>query len=249
MNILVVDDDRDLAESLAEMLAIDGHTTELAFTGEDGVDLYKAGAFDLILMDVKLPGISGVEAFDRIRRTDQDVRVILMTAFRMESLLSEAADKGAVTVLHKPFQIEAVTAALQRARPEGILLLVDDDLDFSSELGRYLVDQGYRVATAATGEEALEHAENSHVNALILDLRLPVMSGLEVYLELKRRGHALPTIIITGYGEDCTEDLAILRSMDVTGILFKPFSMGDFMKVMRAAQPAGRPGRLQIAHA
>ena len=249
MNILIVDDDRDLAESLAEMLAIDGHTATLAFTGEDGVERYRGGAFDLVLMDVKLPGISGVEAFDRIRQVDRDVPVIMMTAYRLESLLSEAVDKGAVAVLHKPFQIETVLSALHRAAPEGIVLLVEDDPDLSAELSKGLSDNGYRVATAATGEQALVHAEGNHIDTMILDLRLPIMSGLEVYLEMKRLDRSVPTIIITGHAEECADEITILRSMAVTGVLFKPFRLIDLLGMIREVQPAGIYGNLKEARA
>ena len=61
------------------------------------------------------------------------------------------------------------------------------------------------------------------VDVLVLDLRLPILDGLEVYLELKKHGRTLPTIIVTGYVEEEGENVDVLRSLTVTGCLLKPF--------------------------
>ncbi len=233
MNILVVDDDRDLAESLAGMLEVDGHRATLAFTGEDGIARFRRERFDLTLMDVKLPGISGVEALDEIRQMSPGAQIIMMTAYRVGQLLGEAVDNGAVTVLQKPFTVDMVSAALRQAAPEGIVLLIDDDPDFATELRESLGESGIRLSIAATGEEAFDRVSRNGFDALILDLRLPVMSGLEVYLELKRRGRVMPTIIVTGYGQELAQDIEALRSMSVMGCLFKPFKMTELLRMVR----------------
>ncbi len=233
MNILVVDDDRDLAESLAEMLEIDGHRATLAFTGEDGIARFRRERFDLTLMDVKLPGISGVEALDEIRQMSPGAQIIMMTAYRVGQLPGEAVDNGAVTVLQKPFTVDMVSAALRQAAPEGIVLLIDDDPDFATELRESLGESGIRLSIAATGEEAFDRVGRNGFDALILDLRLPVMSGLEIYLELKRRGRVMPTIIVTGYGQELAQDIEALRSMSVIGCLFKPFKMTELLRMVR----------------
>jgi two-component system, NtrC family, response regulator HydG len=125
-------------------------------------------------------------------------------------------------VLHKPFSIDEVLTALDAVRPHGIVLVADDNADFAQSIEPVLGTRGYRVAIARTGQEALDRVLAGGVDCLILDLRLPVLSGLDVYLSLKKAGRAVPTIIVTGYAEEERESLAVLRPM-ANAVLMKPF--------------------------
>ena len=62
-HVLIVDDDVDHAESLADVIDMRGHTTALAASGEEALAHFHAGEFDFVLLDIKLPGINGVETF------------------------------------------------------------------------------------------------------------------------------------------------------------------------------------------
>ena len=64
---------------------------------------------------------------------------------------------------------------------------------------------------------------------MILDLRMPILNGLETYLQLKNSGHAIPTVIVTAYWKDEVDALKTLRSLSVTGILKKPFDLRDLL--------------------
>ena len=102
------------------------------------------------------------------------------------------------------------------------------------------------MCAARTGTAALACVLAGGMDLLVLDLRLPVLSGLEVYLELKQRGRAVPTIIITGFAEEEAAALDQLRSMEVTGCLFKPFDPAELLQVIERAiappKPASQPG-------
>jgi two-component system, NtrC family, response regulator HydG len=110
--IFIVDDDRDHAESIADILAMHGHEVDLAFTGEDAVRRFAEVTFDLTLMDVKLPGMNGVETFLALRRQRADAQVIMMTGFSVEQLLSQALENGARGVLYKPLAIPELLRAV-----------------------------------------------------------------------------------------------------------------------------------------
>jgi DNA-binding response OmpR family regulator len=91
---------------------------------------------------------------------------------------------------------------------------------------------GWRVAVAGTGQEALERLEAGGVDCLILDLRLPVLSGFEVYLRLKELGIAVPTVIVTGHeGEEAGS--AELRGT-AESFLVKPFDPRLLLTAMEA---------------
>jgi two-component system, NtrC family, response regulator HydG len=106
--IFIIDDDRDHAESLAEVLEMRGHEVALAHSGEEAVELFKDADFDLVLLDVKLPGMNGVETFVEFRRLRPDARVMMMTGYSVEQLVAQAVEQGALGVLHKPFSPQAL---------------------------------------------------------------------------------------------------------------------------------------------
>ena len=102
MKVLIVDDDRDFAESLAELMEDQGHQGELAFSGEEAIQKWSRDWFDLTLMDVKLPGLSGVESMVEIRKSSPDARVVMVTGYATSGLLLKARELGAAAVLIKP---------------------------------------------------------------------------------------------------------------------------------------------------
>lgn len=104
--ILIVDDNHDLAECLGIVLREEGYQVTVVFNGEDAVAKVHEEDFNLAIIDVKLPGINGVEVFRSIRDERPDTQGIMMTGYRVDPLLSEAMDYGATCVLHKPFPME-----------------------------------------------------------------------------------------------------------------------------------------------
>lgn len=233
LNILIVDDDPDFAESLADVMELNGHNVEIAFKGEDAVKIFGERDFDITFMDIRLPGKNGVESFLDIRKIKQDARVVMMTGFSVEQLLSQAVENGAWGVLHKPLKMEKVLEMLDRIKQGGILI-ADDDPDFVHGIKEVLTSNGYSVFVAGNGREAVERLRANGIDVIILDLRMPVLNGFETYMELKRLGRLIPTIIVTAYMNEETDALNTLRSLSVTGILTKPFDPEDLLRAMES---------------
>jgi DNA-binding response OmpR family regulator len=236
LSIFIVDDDRDFAESLAEVLTSAGHRVEVCFDGEEAVRVFRERTFDLTFMDVKLPRKNGVESFFEIRAIRPQARVVMMTAFSVEQLLTQATDQGAIGVLRKPFDTARLLKTLEGLKPDGVVLMADDDSDFVESMRSLLVGQGYRVLVARTGREAVAAVCSGGIDVLVLDLRLPVLSGLEVYLELKRRNCSLPTVIVTGYAAEEAGSIDMLRTLSVAGVLVKPFDPQDLLNLIRTIE-------------
>ncbi len=241
LDILVVDDDRDLAEAIGEALEMAGHNPTLAGSGTEAIDAYSRERFDITFLDVKLPDIYGVETLTIIRQMDSTARVVMMTGYRIDQLLAEAAENGAVKVLHKPFAMEAILSTLQEVLPSGMVLVADDDPDFAAGTEQLLRAHGYNVLVARTGKEAVEQALANTLDVLVLDLRLPVLHGLEVYQELKKQGRCIPTIIVTGFAEEESGSLDTLKSLSVTGCLFKPFEPERLLEAVDGIARGVRP--------
>ena len=223
LEILIVDDDRDLADAIGEALEMVGHKPTVAYSGGEAIEKYSRQRFDITFMDVKLPDINGVETFMTIREMDPAARVVMMTGYRIDQLLAQATDNGAIKVLRKPFAMEEIISSIGEISPCGLVLIADDDPDFAEAAEHLLADQGFAVLVARNGAEAIEKVVSSSPDILLLDLRMPVVDGLDVYLELRKRKLLLPTIIVTAYPREETNTVEALKSLSVTGCLFKPF--------------------------
>ena len=103
---LVVDDDRMLARTLAEVLELEGWSVTQANSGTEAVNVAARQTFDVVLMDVRMPGMDGVDAFKAMKATHPDIRVILMTAYTGEDRISDARRAGVLRVLSKPVDVD-----------------------------------------------------------------------------------------------------------------------------------------------
>lgn len=112
LKILVVDDDTDAIDSLAELLELEGHDVTVAYDGDTAVAAYTEEKFDIAFMDIMMPGKNGVESLTEIRSIQSDARVLMMTGYSIEALIDQALNAGARGVLFKPLKIEEVLAAL-----------------------------------------------------------------------------------------------------------------------------------------
>ena len=233
LNILVVDDDRDAAEGLAEVFQMEGHAVTLAHTGEDAIKHFAASDFDIAFMDVMMPGLNGVESFVEIRKIKPDAKVFMMTGYSLQQLLDEAVENGALGILNKPVAMDEVLAILDRIEPGGIILIADDDPEFGEGIKEMLAAHDYDVALVTNGQDALDRVSSGGVDILILDLQLPVLDGLAVYKTLKARNILVPTIIVTGYAAEEEPALDALREMAVSGILTKPFDPAMLLQALR----------------
>ncbi|HUZ72938.1 MAG TPA: response regulator [Stellaceae bacterium] len=246
MRVFIIDDDRDHAESIADVLTMRGYDTELAFSGEAGLARFREANFDIVFMDVKLPGMNGVETFFEFRKIRPDVKVMLMTGFSLEQLVAQAVENGALGVLRKPFEIRDLLDVLEHVKPRGMVLVADDDPEFAASIEPILVQRGYRVRIATSGREVLEKATTEGVDCLILDLKMPMLSGLEVYVQLREAGRAVPTIFVTGFPGERNIALAQLHQPVDQDVLMKPFDPADLLGAIEAVTK-GKNARRSVA--
>jgi len=164
----------------------------------------------------------------------------MMTGYSVEQLVAQAVENGALGVLYKPFSVSELLSALERVKPRGMVLVADDDPDFATSVAPILRLNGYNVEIARHGREALEKASAPGITCVILDLRMPVLGGLEVYLKLKERAKSVPTIFVTGFAAE--EQTALERIRKFTeGLLIKPFDPEDLLRAIEAAMSRRQP--------
>ncbi len=114
--LLIVEDEETLRLSLAELLSKKGFEVQAVDSGEKAIKLWTHDNFDIILLDVRLPGgINGIEILEKIRQVDQAVLVIMMTAFGDVEAAVRAMKLGAYDYINKPFMIDEMILVLRKA--------------------------------------------------------------------------------------------------------------------------------------
>lgn len=232
LDVLVVDDDRDLASGIADMLEAEGHRAVLAGSGEVAIEIARERAFDMIFLDVKLPGMTGIDALRELRETQGRARVVLMTGYRIDNLLTEAVKTGGLTVLTGAATAPRMLEHLRDVGPGGIVLLVAENGSLGASLEESLTGQGLKARLART-EAAAESAASAGLDVLILDLQRPISRILETYLALQDLDPAVTVVMIASPLENGKPIVNPLRSISVTGCLFKPFDPADLLQGVR----------------
>ncbi|WP_243358109.1 sigma-54-dependent transcriptional regulator [Fundidesulfovibrio terrae] len=113
--ILIVDDDAGLRTSFAKLLDMEGHQAITAASGEEGVERQAKDHPDLVVMDVRMQGMTGIEALARMKAQDPATPVIIMTAFGTTATAIEAVNKGAFDYILKPFDIPEMLGLIAQA--------------------------------------------------------------------------------------------------------------------------------------
>jgi len=108
MHILIVDDEPNMLRTLADILRDEGFEVTTAASGEEAVELCAGNDYGVVLMDVRMPGIDGMEAFRRIRRSKRSVPVVLMSAYSVDHLLHGAIKDDVVAFVQKPLDAAKV---------------------------------------------------------------------------------------------------------------------------------------------
>ncbi|MGG0492504.1 response regulator [Priestia megaterium] len=115
--ILIVDDQYGIRILLTVVLQKEGYTTFQAANGFQAIDITKEQAPDLVLLDMKIPGMDGIEILKRLKQHDETIKVIIMTAYGELDMIQEAKDLGALTHFAKPFDIDEIRKVVREYIP------------------------------------------------------------------------------------------------------------------------------------
>lgn len=205
--ILLVDDNEEFLDSTKDVLEEEEYHVVTAVGGEEAVKLVENSDFDVILMDIKMPGMNGVDAFIEMKKRNPGVKVVMCTAYIVENLIRRALEEGAYAVLNKPFEMDLLLRTIEmvgESRHRGAILVADRDREFCAEIEGVLEAHGHRVVVSYDGRDALKQADNSEFDVLLLDINLSLVDGLEVHRRIKATQPHLFITIIIGYAEEMT---------------------------------------------
>ena len=117
MKLLIVDDEEEILLMLRRNLELEGYETTVTTSPQEAVDLMKEGLFNLVLTDIKMPDMSGIELLREIKRINPLANVIMMTGYSSMSHVVECLGSGAVDYFVKPFtDLGIIIEALDQAR-------------------------------------------------------------------------------------------------------------------------------------
>ena len=118
-SILVVDDEEVMRDVLDSLLTSEGYQVELAKTGEEGLDKFQQRAFDLVLLDVSMPGMGGLRTLEEILKLDAEAVITMITAYATFDTAIAAMQRGAFTVIAKPFDTAQILAIAREVARRG----------------------------------------------------------------------------------------------------------------------------------
>jgi DNA-binding NtrC family response regulator len=116
--ILVVDDDRDFRENFQKALINSGFLAEEAISGEEALTKMKSGNYDIVMLDLMMPRMNGLETLREMKRLGHNSKVIMITAFSTVQNAVEAIKQGASDYISKPFKIEELVSIINRTLEE-----------------------------------------------------------------------------------------------------------------------------------
>ncbi len=233
LKILVVDDEKEFCKNVRDILEMRGYRVALAHDGFRALELVKQNGFDLVLMDMKMPVMDGVQTLKKVKEFIPDTPVIMVTAYAVEDLLREALREGAFGTLKKPLDFDKLFALIEKAIPNGALILVvDDDEDLCANMKDLLRDKGYRVSVAYDGNMAIEKAWEKDFGIIILDMKLPPLNGLETYLAIRDIRPNVVVIVITGYPQEMGNLAQQAVQKNAFACLEKPIDMDDLVSLL-----------------
>lgn len=114
--VLIVDDNESLSRSMSIVLNRKGCSVDTASDGLEAIKAVKIKSFDVIFMDIRMPGLNGVETFKKIKKQYPAIKVVMMTAYALEELVDEAFREEAFGVLYKPLDMDKVFEMIESIR-------------------------------------------------------------------------------------------------------------------------------------
>ena len=163
MHILIIEDEEQLCRSIAEGLRMDGYETDRCFNGEQGLELCMTENYDLILLDLNLPVIDGLEILRQFRGNDTSTPVLILSARGQIQDKVEGLDMGANDYLTKPFHFEELEARIRSLTRRKFI-----QEDICLKCGRITFDTRTREANIDSTPLSLTRKESSLLEYFLL---------------------------------------------------------------------------------
>ncbi len=239
--VLFVDDEEMIRKTAIRLLRGDGLVFREAGNGVAALELFEKADIDLVITDLRMPLMGGLELLRRVRETDGDAKVIVTSGNFSHEDRAEVLAHGAIATLDKPYDIvtlrEAISSALLNPRADAMkharVLLVDDDPDCRDALAILLGAEGHLIQTAENGLDGLGSFFAGGFDVVVSDLHMPKMNGLEMLREILKGNPRAKVIMMSA--EANHEELAALEAAGAFAVLGKPVDVPALLNVIGQA--------------
>jgi len=238
--ILIVDDTIDNIRLLKNILEKRGHSVTIAENGEAAVDAVKTSHFELVLMDIEMPIMDGIEATRIIRAWEKDtqkdpVPIIAITAHALKGYREKCLACGMDEYFTKPIKKTTLADLVDKwtdARPQ--VLIVDDSPDNRTLLLKHLQNSGdYRALCATNGQEGVDIFTQGAISLVLMDMEMPVMDGYAATAAIRQlsQGKEVPIIALTAHAGG--KEVRKCLTAGCSAYLRKPVRQKDLFKAIQ----------------
>jgi two-component system response regulator HydG len=230
--ILVVDDEVDICRNVQDILVDLGYDTDIAFDGGSALEKVKAKAYDVALLDLKMPGMDGLTLYREIKHLRADTVAIIVSAYAGSGTAEAALAAGAWKILPKPVDLPKLMGLVDQALSQPLVLVIDDDSDLCTNLWDLLRERGYRVGVAHNQAEAAGQLCDRDFGVVLIDMKLPQGDGHSVYHLVREANPAARTVVITGFRSEMDELVGKVIAEGADAVCYKPFDMPKLLEVV-----------------
>jgi DNA-binding NtrC family response regulator len=240
--ILVVDDDPDICRNLSDILTDLGYGVDYAIDGPAALELVRRRAYDVALLDLRMPGMDGLTLYREIKKQRAGIVALLVTAYAGPATTEEALAAGAWKVVPKPVDFTKLLGLVDEALGQPLLLLVDDDRDLCANLWDLLRERGYRVSLAHDCGEAAAQLKQSRFRVVLIDMKIYDGDGSAVFRMVRAADPEARTILITGNRPETDELIMQVLAEGADAVCYKPFDMTVLLRSLEGLVEARTEG-------
>ncbi|MCE9556409.1 MAG: response regulator [Planctomycetes bacterium] len=231
--LLIVDDEPDTCANLSDIFTDLGYQVDVAHDGLAALELVGNNTYDVALLDLKMPGMDGLELYRRIRRLSAGTVAIVVTAYANSATATSVLDSGAWKILSKPVDFPLLLGLVEQATSEPLVLIVDDDQDLCDSLWDLLRERSYRVSLSHDLASAAGKLQQREYNVVLIDMKLPESSGSQVLEQVRKKNPEARTILITGHRDEMERRVQEAMANGAEAVCYKPFDMNYLLETIR----------------
>ncbi len=231
--ILIVDDEPDTCANLSDILTDLGYQVDTASDGFAALELVNANTYDVALLDLRMPGMDGLELYRRIRQISAGTVAIVVTAYASSDTAQSVISAGASKIVSKPVNIGNLLGLVDQSLDAPLMLVVDDDQDLCENLWEIFHERGYRVCLAYDAPEAEKKLSDRKYHVVLIDMKLPTGSGHELLRSLRRIDEEARAVLITGYTGEMETKVKQALDSGANAVCYKPFDVEKLLATVR----------------
>lgn len=238
--ILVVDDESDTCANLSDILTDLGYQVDTANDGPSALELVKRRAYDIALLDLRMPGTDGLELYRRLREISASTVAIIVTAYASSDTANSARAAGAWQIVPKPVNFENLLGLITTALDSCVVLIVDDDRDLCDNLWDLFRQRGFRVHLSHDVPAAERALAQRNFQVVLIDMKLPAGDGCQVLRSLQQRQKDAKTVLITGFASEMESRLQEALEAGANAVCYKPFDVDQLLSTVHMLCSAAR---------